>query len=212
MRTLSKLGLGAVLLAAPLAAPASAQVTGGVKAGLNVASFGGDDTGGLDPRLGVAAGLQARYDVSPSFAIQVEALYSQKGADDGGGLDGGTFKLDYIEVPVLLRFGVPLSRFADAGAYVGPSVAFPVSGEFDSEIGDGLDIDYDGDLSTDVGVAIGVDYYAGPVGIDLRYTTGLTDVSDDRASLQGFRNQAFTVSLGYRFGGGAPRYGGGRRY
>ena len=209
MRTLPTLGLAA-LFALPLAAPASAQASAGVKAGLSVATLSGDEADGLDPRLGFTGGLQLRYDVNPSFALQAEALYAQKGAEDGDDFaDPGTYRLDYIEVPVLARFAIPVSRYADAGIYAGPAFAFPISGEFRSDTDAALDIDYDDDLKTDIGGAIGVDYYSGPIGIDLRFTTGLQDVFEDGRGFDA-RNQAFTVSLGYRFGGGTA--GRGRRY
>ena len=208
MSTFSRFGLGAALLAS-LAVPAQAQVAVGVKAGLNVATLSGDEADGLDPRLGFAGGLQARYDLTPSFALQAEVLYSQKGADEGEGADAGTYALDYVEIPVLARVAIPVTRLADAGVYAGPSFGIPVNGEFRSDIEAVPDIDYGDDLSTDVGVAVGVDFYSGPVGIDLRYTTGLKDVFDGVRGLTDVRNQAFTVSLGYRFGGAAPRA---RRY
>lgn len=208
MRLLSLTALAALLLAAP----ASAQVAIGVKAGLNVATLSGDGTAGLDPRLGFAGGLQARFDLTPAVGLQVEALYSQKGAEDSEGIDDGTYQFDYIEIPVLARVALPVSRLADAGIYAGPSFGIPVGGRFDSAELDELDIDYDGDLATDIGVAVGADYYGGPVGIDLRYTFGVTDTFEDGVGLANARNGAFTVSLGYRFGGSAPSRGYGGRY
>lgn len=204
MRFLSLAALAAILLAAP----ASAQLAFGAKAGLNVASLNGDGTSGLDPRLGFAGGLQARYDLTPTVGLQVEALYSQKGAKDQAEegqntVDDGTYQFDYIEIPVLVRVGLPVSRLADAGIYAGPSIGIPVGARFDSAgDNDNRDIDYDGDLSTDIGVAVGADYYAGPVGVDLRYTFGVTDVFEDGVGIPDARNGAFAVSLGYRFGGG----------
>ncbi len=199
MRLLPLLAFAAVLLAAP----ASAQLAFGAKAGLNVATLNGDGTAGLDPRLGLSAGLQARYSFTPTVGLQLEALYSQKGAkDEAGTADDGSYQFDYIEIPVLVRVGLPLSRLADAGVYAGPSIGVPVSARFDSATNDDRDIDYDGDLATDIGVAVGADYYAGPIGVDLRYTFGVTEVFEDGVGLADARNGAFTVSLGYRFGGG----------
>ena len=192
-----------------LAVPASAQATFGLKGGLNTAFFSGDDADGTDPRLGAVGGAFVRFDATPTLALQVEALYSQEGAEDTFVGQEGTYKLDYLDIPVLLRLGVPLSRLADAGVYVGPSIGIPLRSEFEFEGGGTVNES----TKTDLGVTLGVDYWAGPVGIDLRYTAGLTDAFDDEIDGElvdplDIRNQAFTVMLGYRFGGGRPaRYG-----
>lgn len=180
-----------------LAAPAQAQAIFGLKAGLNTAYFSGDDAAGTDPRLGAVGGAFVRFDVTPSVALQLEALYSQEGAEDFD----GTYKLDYVDVPVLLRLGVPVSRLADAGVYAGPSLGIPVRSEFEFDNGSTVDEE----TKLDIGLAVGVDFWSGPVGVDLRYTAGLTDVfSDEIAGVPvtalDIRNQAFTVTLGYRFG------------
>lgn len=193
MRTL--LLLSALLLAVP----ASAQLSGGVRGGLNVASFSGADAPGTEARLGAVGGAFVRYDVTPAVALQVEALYSQEGAEDPDNF--GTYKLDYVDVPVLLRLGVPVSRFADAGVYIGPSLGVPVGAEFEYDDG----VEEDEEAAFGVGVTVGADYWAGPFGIDLRYTAGLSDALSDEIDGEpvptlDLRNQAFTVTLGLRFG------------
>lgn len=199
--SLTLLVLGGFLLAAP----AQAQAIFGLKAGLNTAYFSGDDAAGTDPRLGAVGGAFVRFDVTPAVALQLEALYSQEGAEDFD----GTYKLDYVDVPVLLRLGVPVSPLADAGVYAGPSLGIPVRSKFDFDNG----AEADEETNLDVGVTVGVDFWSGPVGVDLRYTAGLTDVFSDEigglpVTALDIRNQAFTVTLGYRFGATPDR----RRY
>ncbi|WP_420456225.1 porin family protein [Rubrivirga sp.] len=198
-----------VALVALVAAPASAQTTFLLKGGLNTAFFSGDDALIFDPRLGASGGAGLRFDVSPSLGVQVEALYSQEGAKQDNG--SGTYELDYIDVPVLLRAGLPLTRYADAGLYAGPQIGIPVRAEFAPDRGP----NEDEQTRTDIGIALGADYWSGPVGVDLRYVIGLQDAFDDE--IDGVpvdplfvRNQAFTVSLGYRFGGKATGGRGGR--
>ena len=183
----------ALLVAVPAA---SAQTTVGLRAGLNTSFWTGTDAADTDPRLGFTGGLAARYAVSPSLGIQGEVLYSQKGVQEP---EIGTYKLDAVDIPVLVRVGVPLSPFADAGVFAGPTVSIPVKSTFDYE-GDALSADLD--AKTGVGVTVGADYYAGPVGVDLRYTAGLTDVFDPDipATYIDVKNQVFSVTLGYRFG------------
>ena len=197
-------------LALLAAVPASAQATFGVRGGLNTAFFSGSDADGTDPRLGGVGGAFVRYDVTPALALQVEALYSQEGAEDTFAGQEGTYELDYLDVPVLVRFAVPVNRLADAGVFAGPSIGIPLRAAFDGAFGGVSD---DEATRTDLGLTLGADYWAGPVGLDVRYTAGLTDAFDDEidgvpvAPLD-IRNQGLTLTLGYRFGGGRPA----RRY
>ena len=196
----------ALLALAFFAAPASAQTTVVLKGGLNTAFLnGGTSTEGLDPRLGAVGGVGLRYDVTPSLSLQAEALYSQKGAEDGLVTDPGTYRLDYLEVPLLARVAIPVSPYADAGVYAGPSIGIPLAAEFRSDNSSALDIDYDGDLKTDVGIAVGADFWSGPFGVDVRYTAGLQDAFEDGRGLNDARNGALSLTLGYRFGGVAGR-------
>ena len=182
-------------LALLLAVPAvSAQTTVGLRAGLNTSFWTGTDASGTDPRLGATGGLVARYAASPSFGIQGEVMYSQKGVQEP---NIGTYKLDDVDVSLLGRVGVPVSPFADAGVFVGPTASIPIKSRFDYE---GAIPDTDLETKTAFGITVGADYYAGPVGVDLRYTTGLSDVFGDADALD-IRSQVFAVSLGYRFGG-----------
>ena len=213
-------------LALLLAAPASAQAQIGVKAGLNVANFVGDDADGSEARLGFVGGLTSRFDLTPSVAFQLEALYSQKGEllnsdsivdpDDGGLLypnrsfDVDT-RLDYIEIPASLRFGVPLSPLLDAGVSVGGYVGIPISSEVSADgdapddILDDIELD-DVEANTDYGVLIGIDVGSGPFFVDARYTLGLTEVTEFEPIFRDRdldrKNSVVQLTLGYRFGGG----------
>ncbi len=199
MRTsLALLALGAALLAAP----AQSQTTVGLRGGLNTAFWMGDDADGTDPRLGAVGGPFVRFDATPNLALQVEALYSQEGAKETLVGEEGTYKLDYIDIPILARVALPISRFADAGIYAGPSIGIPIRSEF--EYDDGVTVEES--AKTDLGVTLGADYWSGPFGVDLRYTAGLTKALNDEIAGElveplDVRNQAFTVTVGYRFGG-----------
>ncbi len=210
----------AALAVALLAAPASAQAQIGLKAGLNVSNFVGDDADGSEARLGFVGGLTGRFDVTPTVAFQLEALYSQKGETlDAAFLDSERdfqidTRLDYIEIPASLRFGVPLSPLLDAGVSVGGYVGVPLSSEVSADgdvprdILDDIAAD-DVDANTDYGVLIGVDVGSGPFFVDARYTLGLAEVTDfdpvfgdGRGQGLDRKNSVVQLTLGYRFGGG----------
>jgi hypothetical protein len=88
----------------------------GVKAGVNLASFRGEfaDLADAKIRTGFVGGAFVAFGFAPDLAVQVEALFSQKGAkfesvgmDEEGNPTGQTYdtfvKVNYLEVPVLLR-------------------------------------------------------------------------------------------------------------
>lgn len=203
------------LLALGLALPAAAQTTYGVRAGLNVSDFVGFDDGDvevieLSPTLGFVGGVFAEVPLSPRLAIRPEVLYTQKGfkvdvpefLDPGNDLDTD-FDVDYIEVPVLARIGVPLSQTLDAGLLLGPTFAFKVNestGDFDEEIVGGTVEDVF--ESFDLGIALGLEVGSGPFYVDLRYTPGLLDViqDDQGADDPSIRNSVFSVTGTFKFG------------
>ncbi|MFN3596138.1 MAG: porin family protein [Rubricoccaceae bacterium] len=200
MRTL----LFAAALAFAAAPAAQAQATIGLKGGLNTSWFSGNDSDNTDPRLGAQAGLMARFNVNPAFALQAEALYSQKGitAESNtpfGNIDG-TVALDYLEIPVLARVSVPASPLLDVGIAAGPSIGIPVRTRASLASGAGSTTS-DIDARTDVGVAVGLDIGSGPFAVDARYTLGLTrPINDSVFGDPDVRNQNFNVSFIYLFG------------
>ncbi len=213
------LGLGFVLAFALGPAQLDAQgITIGLKAGVNIADLAIDESGtsvSTDTRTVVALGPFVEFELGGIFSVQPELLYSQKGASfSEPGIDL-TFKLNYIEVPVLLK-----ARLSPPGSPVRPSVyAGPVVGlESKCEVegsAEGVSANIDcaefaelseGEVdiqtkSVDFGLALGfgVDIPAGPVVVvgDVRYTLGLTDVNDvTGASALDIKNRAWSVFAG----------------
>jgi hypothetical protein len=213
------LGLGFVLAFALGPAQLDAQgITIGLKAGVNVADLAIEEAGtsvSTDTRTVVALGPFVEFGLGGVLAVQPELLYSQKGASfSEPGIDL-TFKLNYIEVPVLLK-----ARLSPPGSPVRPSIyAGPVVG-FESKCevegsAEGVSANIDcsefvelseGEVdlqtkSVDFGLALGagLDIPAGPVVIvgDVRYTLGLTDVNDvTGASALDIKNRAWSVFAG----------------
>src|SRR5687768_14935841 len=92
-----------------------AQLNGGLKGGLNIANYIGDDADGSDPRIGYHIGGYLNFDLGGSIAIQPELLvnsvgskYSESGTDPDLGdykIDGA-FQLTYISAPVMFVYNV----------------------------------------------------------------------------------------------------------
>jgi hypothetical protein len=183
--------LFAALLISFIAIPrtGSAQIAEyevGVKAGINYSDIQASDLGGDGRRRAYVFGGFAEADFTGPFAAQVELLYSQKGDETniGSGAAASRFKLklNYIEVPVLVKLQGPLLGNAEANFYAGPAIGFKVS---ESVEGLAANTQIGGTLATpiDVGVAFGIEFgFAlgeGRFIIDLRFTPGFSEIRDD---------------------------------
>jgi hypothetical protein len=190
--------------AAALAQDAPVQV--GVKVGVNVSNvkvdFDGDEVTG-DNRTGFLAGLFVARDFNPRAGVQIEALFSQRGTDfgvDDVGFDAeSTFKLTYVDIPVLARINVVSTDRAAFRVLVGPSFGFKASQTI--EVG-GVEID-DDDVelkSFDMGLSFGAAVEVRNFVIDGRYILGLTDIngSDDEGEPT-VKNNGYSFSIGWRF-------------
>jgi hypothetical protein len=193
-----------VAAAFPLTSQAQMGVPGmdikpGARAGLTFMTLGGDDAAdNLDRRTGLIVGGFALVDFAGPFALQPELTYIQKGAENPD-LDTTT-KLDYIEIPVLAKFQVPLSGPVSPSLFAGPTLGFNVVSEDEDDEGNTQDLD---NISgTEFGLAFGggvdVGLSAGTLMVDVRYGLGLSNVLDSDAD-QSANNQGFMITAGFAF-------------
>lgn len=190
------------------ASPAAAQLTFGVKGGLNVAKLSFDPDEGFTPenRMGLVVGMLVTQPLRSRFGLQLEALYSQKGAKDEFSEDGfdfkQTFKLDYFEIPVLANVAVTSSDTVRFSLNAGPTFGFLVNDKQVTEIeGEKEESDIEDVKSYDIGFALGGAVQTRQLIFDARYTWGLTNLNDDPDDPdQKVKNKAFTFTVGWLFG------------
>ena len=182
------------------------EVSGGVKVGVSFATLSDDSSqdADLDSRTGLVAGGFMTWTMTEHFCVQLEGLYTQKGAAfDQMGVSGTT-KLDYFEVPMLFMWttappGAGRTTFQFFG---GPAAAFKVSSKGSGSFqGESVDVDIpDEDISrVDLGAVIGAGVAFGRFTVDGRYTIGQTNLNsrdDDSANVT---NRALAVLAGIRF-------------
>lgn len=197
--------LAAILCLPAMAGAQSASPRVGVMGGLNIATLGGDDAEDVKIRTGLLAGVSYVANLSGPWAIEMDGLFSMKGAK---GNDEGTsiaLKLNYIEVPLLLRYNMASSGNATPHLAAGVSLAYQASCNVEGT-DSGVTVSFDCDefseesgsefKSFDAGVVVGggIDFKSGTrtFTIGARYTFGLMDVADD-AKLQ---NRAFQLYAG----------------
>lgn len=140
MNLFARLMVVSLLVTLVLTIPVAAQIGFGIKGGLNVANFSGADSDGYQREAGFVGGLYAKFDIGRKLSIQPEVLYSQKGSTgnipamgDQGGVTKLDFAMDYIEIPLLLRYTFKINGSAEPFGYVGPSMSFGTSAEVASK-------------------------------------------------------------------------------
>jgi hypothetical protein len=170
----------------------------GAKAGLNVASLGGDSygVGSLGSRTSFHVGGLVEIPLMGKFSVQPELLFSSEGSNwTFTGLDDN-LKLDYVRVPVLAKFYIIEGLSAEAGPVFGVLV--------NAKNDDGDDIK-ENFKTFDAAFGIGASYRLDMgVFFSLRYNKGLLNVNEDyeeEGISYSYKNQSnvFQVSAGFSF-------------
>ncbi len=182
----------------------------GLKAGVNVAAIAsdGDDSDSYNRRIGFAAGGFGVWPLAGPTAIQVEALFSQKGAKLSEDLENfeASLELDYLDIPVLLRFQGPVFGSSRLHFFGGPSVSFRTAARskatntaFQYDEGEIQNIEDDIE-PVDFGILAGAGVDIGRyVVIDARYSWGLSTVNKDTSDGVKIKNRLFSIMGGVRF-------------
>jgi carbohydrate-selective porin OprB len=148
----------------------------GIKFGANFASI--SDAGELDSKTGFHAGAFAAFKFNDKIALQGEVLYSQQGAK----FAPGDFNLDYVNVPIIVKYYL----IQGLNIQLGPQFGVLVNDNFE-------DVDPE---TMDISAVMGVGYDL-PFGfrIDGRYNLGFTDIVKNSDG----KNQVISIALGYSF-------------
>ncbi|MEN2412913.1 porin family protein [Flavobacterium mesophilum] len=154
----------------------------GVKGGFNMSNLYNNNADDENILYGFNAGVYATLPISDFIAIQPEILYTTKGAKleyNNAFVSGnGKFKLDYIEVPLLVRVNITKNFNIHAGGYASYLVGSKVSGDGDFNFDEEIDTN---DLNRfDAGLSAGVGVDFSPISIGLRYNYGLTTIGKER--------------------------------
>jgi hypothetical protein len=206
----------------------------GIKSGANFANvYNVEDSLDYKTRTGFIIGGFYRFDLNNHLAIQPEAYYSMKGTKVGSVETyeylGGTvteaydynLKLNYLEIPVLLKYKIPTRGKLKPNLFLGPCMAFKLSARLTGSYkyeenyaypGESGYVSYTGNIdeeldevkTTDFGLIIGagvdIEMGSSSLVIEARYNWGLTGLSKFAdASDPGAKNAAFTLMMGIAF-------------
>lgn len=199
-----------------VAMPVRAQRIG-ILAGGTFSELRGLDDATTSKRTGTMFGVSLTLPMVGNVAVQPELLFVNKGSKlTIGGVFSKDVRIDYLEIPLLLRFDRKLTSAIGPHFYLGPSLGYKVgfkAGCIETAVlsGGAQNSSVCADQtfkpkSFDWGAVVGagVDMNVGGIGITtgVRYGGSLANISrDDSPALeQRVRNGALTVYAGVLFG------------
>jgi hypothetical protein len=140
--------------------------------------------------MNFSGGVYITYHFTELLAVQPEVLYFMKGSKydypEDEMSEDTEWNYSYIEIPVLLKITPSLSENVKLNFLAGPAIAFLLSAKVNSDLDiiDGLDLkdDTEGmDMGIALGAGINYDLNSVTLGLDIRYTLGMTDVLKDQS-------------------------------
>ena len=185
-----------------------AQVSGGVKAGVNLSKIN-DKVIDYDFRTGFYVGGFANIEFAEKLSFQPEILFSMQGAkadnfqtnriDEHGQIFPDDFtdidyKLIYINLPLMIKYNF----IKKLNFEFGPQIGFAIKHEITTKNELLGTMKGEPDSNIDLGVNIGLEYnfYQG-FGLNFRYNTGLINI--DKNSDWRNKNSVFSLGISYKF-------------
>jgi len=169
------------------------QTKFGVKGGLNFASASIEGADGLDTKskTGFHGGIFLAFKLN-KIAIQPEALWSVQGVttsfDDFGVPVELDTDLNYVNIPIMVKIYLIKGLHLELGPTFGLLISAETAG-----------IDVKEELkSSDISASFGVGYDAiMGLGGGIRYNLGVSDILEDPASGESWKNNNLMVSVWY---------------
>lgn len=181
---------------------ANAQVTFGIKGGLNGTKFILKDGNTTDKAYGLMSlhlGVTAELPLSEQIFVEPALLFSGKGGkitESNGIFSDERFNLTYAELPVNFLYKYPLNEdklkvVAFGGPYLGILLSAKDKQGNQSE-------DFKDELkSLDAGLNIGAGVELDKLTFGIQYGIGLANIA--KASSTTMHNRVFGISIGYKF-------------
>ena len=167
------------------------QLTIQPKVGVNIANI--TDVNDADPRIGLAAGAEFEYGLTDNIGLSAGVLYSMQGVKTTIIDDDCTWKLDFLNVPILANFYVAKGFAVKLG--VQPGFKLSSKAKFKGSGGSKEVEVEDGVKSVDLSIPVGLSYQYQNIVFDARYNWGVTKIVDDADS----KHSVFQITVGYKF-------------
>lgn len=185
---------------------ASAQFGIGIKGGMNMSNFYGENSDNYEMKIGFHVGLAADYNFAPNMAIQSGLYFTTKGAklpkiEVAGATVAEATTIDamYLQVPIHFAYKLDVTPGTRMAFHAGPYLAYGVAGKTKTEVlGVATDYNTFGDKeynAFDAGFGLGVGAEFGSFLVDLGWDMGLVKLHEKIDH----KNQNAYLSVGYRF-------------
>jgi hypothetical protein len=172
------------------------DVTFGIKSGVTLSNVSTDfSQKGSLTSFHLGGFMEALY--SEKIAVQPEILYSEQGFKFGDGDSNTTFKLSYINVPVMIKYYVVKDLYVEAG----PQIGFLNTAKLILEQNENTttqnvkDALRNNDLSLSFGAGFNI---KNQFNIGARYNLGLTNFLN-KELYPNLKNRVLQFSVGYMF-------------
>ena len=172
------------------------ELSYGAKAGLNISNLAGDFFDDADNRYAFYFGGFAEMPITGSWGVRSEMLYSAHGAiTEALGADI-TWKLVYMNIPLMVKYqayeGVNLMTGAQLGVLLSAKSKFESSV---SELETNVEDEFKG---TDFSWVIGAEYRLEMgLGLGIRYNLGLRNIDD--TNFAEAENRVFQIGASFTF-------------
>ena len=177
----------------------------GLRVGPSFATVSSDDPylDGSSMKTGLNVGVAAGFAVAPRSPLFFETglYYTEKGGKGNSGHTKFTYNLDYLELPLVLKYKLPIDGGTTIEPFLGGYVACGVGGKI-KDFGEHAAYSsfsdhpysfqrFDGGLKLGCGIASDL-FYA-----DISYEHGLANISHD--DFETSRNNALMLTVGLNF-------------
>ena len=196
----------------------------GVKGGLNIATLTGDEVEDAKSKIGFNFGGFLAYEFNEMFSLQLEVLFTMKGAkfedeyteeeDDYEYYEKyeGSWNLNYLEIPILAKLNIPMKGNIKPNVFLGPALGVTLTATYeydyeykgyeDGQLVDEYSGSIDGDIEdikgVDFGLVFGAGIEFGKIIVDARYNLGLSTIEENGEDVE-VKNNVISVMLGYSF-------------
>ena len=180
-----------VVLALVASSSSAAGQGAGIKFGPTFATFSSDALD-FDNRTGIHAGLFVGGSRDKVVGVQTEFNWLRKNTETEA---GQPIRIDYLQVPVLLRLNAGSSSANGFAAYgiVGPAIELKIADEIQ-----GITLD-DGFEGADLSLVFGGGIEVVRIIVEARYEKGLRRINNSFSDFTEIKKQAFTILFGLRF-------------
>ncbi|MBL7724972.1 MAG: PorT family protein [Chitinophagaceae bacterium] len=173
-----------------------AQVNVGLKGGIGMFNFSGDDTEDFKSKIGPMGGIYAAIPISETFAVAPELQFSGQGAKMEISSIKVNYNLNYLNIPVMFQYRNPSGFIAETGPQIGFLMSAKASADGDEE---DIKDSFKGSAFS-WGIGLGFKSSMG-LGISARYNLNLNNIVDDEGGDVDVKNSGFQVGVFFEFGG-----------